>query len=675
MSSSPRDGTVKPQQSQRASGTPSGAPSSSETTTFDRFFPVSYKKQTYPLEQQFKQKQSEPLSAVEDRGAAREQEEETSITDDDITCITGSQGIPVRRTTAFDFPCQAASFLLSEDFMEQFVQRFIETASKLHQDLSPSLPRLLPPEKGNQTSLESFPSSYVLQLPGGFILSFHGAAQELRDAQESLVPVLHARGKETKQDVEKPQNQADPEKEEAASKLQTQQSTPVSKKTQISDAQVPSATDWIDIRKEVFKGENLKMIGSRSMAMPVTCDAQDEKPRWEPLDREAVKDLMKAIRDKGLGSSYFKQLLKGTFKIYDLTPFDLKCLASLILTDSQFIIWDAKWRRALDVLRNKYQGGPKAGFTVAQLAGDPPLDNPARQASLFPREVLIDIKDAARKAMVKIPLAGVSESSYIDIKQGPSESFTSFIDRLKQAMDRQVCDEWLKPHLLRCFAFMNTNTECKRIISALPGLPSMAEMIEACSRVGTPQHVTTIWGDQVERVIKAQYESTKEVFVTHQKNNSTMATTQCYRSTLLGKVLRIDVDGRSPGGKPFHICPDNPFVSDPKACLEDNEKTSKWEKQDICIGSTTACAFPGKISSYSKFIISFAEDRSSAYAPYGLLYKLIHAARVISLIQTRFEAIYYNSFTHHIQWHLAAMLHPVVEVTKPSIMGKRVWKV
>ncbi|XP_074673956.1 HHIP-like protein 2 isoform X3 [Strix aluco] len=37
------------------------------------------------------------------------------------------------------------------------------------------------------------------------------------------------------------------------------------------------------------------------------------------------------------------------------------------------------------------------------------------------------------------------------------------------------------------------------------------------------------------------------------------------KSTLLGKVLRIDVDGKNPDGKPYSIPPDNPFVSDPKA--------------------------------------------------------------------------------------------------------------
>ncbi|RMB89295.1 hypothetical protein DUI87_34276 [Hirundo rustica rustica] len=174
----------------------------------------------------------------------------------------------------------------------------------------------------------------------------------------------------------------------------------------------------------------------------------------------------------------------------------------MILTDSQFIIWEAKWRRALNELRDKYQGGANAGFTVAQLAGDPPLDNPARQARLFLWEVLTDIKNAARKAMVQIPPTGVTESSYTDIKQGSSESFTSFMDRLMQAVDRQVSDEGVKPHLIRCLAFANTNPECKRVIGAMPGRPSMAEMIEACSKVGTPQHVTTVLGDQVEKAVK-----------------------------------------------------------------------------------------------------------------------------------------------------------------------------
>ncbi|RMC21925.1 hypothetical protein DUI87_02796 [Hirundo rustica rustica] len=425
---------------------------------------------------------------------AAEEDQDMSITDDDINHITASEGIPIRKAKAFEFSRQASSFLLSKDFMKQFFRQFSEAASEFQHDPMSSFSRIFLPRKG--------------------------VAEKLCDAQQSLVPVPQEKEKEMKQDEVKPQKQVDPGKDEAAVKLQTQQSIPVLDKTQVPGARVFRATDWTEIRKKALKGEMLQM-GSRSVAMPVTYDAQDANPRWERLDREVVKDLMKAVHDNGLGSPYFKQLLKGTSNIYDLTPFDLKSLASMILTDSQFIIWEAKWRRALNELRDKYQGGANAGFTVAQLAGDPPLDNPARQARLFPREVLTDIKNAARKAMVQIPPAGVTESSYTDIKQGPSESFTSFIDHLTQAVDRQVSDEGVKPHLIRCLAFVNANPECKRVISAMPGQPSMAEMIEACSKVGTPQHITTVLGDQVEKAVK-------DVFANFQQR-------QCYKCVKQGR--------------------------------------------------------------------------------------------------------------------------------------------
>uniref|UniRef100_A0A8D2LJT0 HHIP like 2 n=1 Tax=Varanus komodoensis TaxID=61221 RepID=A0A8D2LJT0_VARKO len=230
------------------------------------------------------------------------------------------------------------------------------------------------------------------------------------------------------------------------------------------------------------------------------------------------------------------------------------------------------------------------------------------------------------------------------------------------------------------------------------------------------------------------------------------------KSSLLGKVLRIDVDGQSSDRKPYRIPPDNPFSSDPKArpevyaygvrnmwrcsvdrgdplthkgrgrifcgdvgqnkfeevdiivkggnygwrakegfecydiklcqnsslddilpifayghsvgksvtggyvyrgcespnlnglyifgdfmngrlmALHEDERSNKWKKQDICIGSTKACAFPGLISTYNKYIISFAEDEAgelyfmatsypSAYAPHGALYKFVDPAR------------------------------------------------
>ncbi|RMC21067.1 hypothetical protein DUI87_01924 [Hirundo rustica rustica] len=149
-----------------------------------------------------------------------------------------------------------------------------------------------------------------------------------------------------------------------------------------------SATDWADIRKKALKEKDFDIADTESVALPVRYGPQNANPRWERLDHEVIKDLMKAVKDNGLGSLYFKQLLKGTFNTYDLTKYDCRAIASMILTDSQLLIWEAKWRRALGQLRNRYQEGPHAAFTIPQLAGDPPNDRPEDQAEHLPGDVL-----------------------------------------------------------------------------------------------------------------------------------------------------------------------------------------------------------------------------------------------------------------------------------------------
>ncbi|TRZ07423.1 hypothetical protein HGM15179_019684 [Zosterops borbonicus] len=119
-------------------------------------------------------------------------------------------------------------------------------------------------------------------------------------------------------------------------------------------------------------------------------------------------------------------------------------------------------------------------------------------------------------------------------------------------MDRRVSDQAAKPHLLRSLAFANANVECKRIISAMPGQPSVTEMVEACSKVGTPQHVATIqesiWGEQIKEILKAQDEKFSKTLAALQpalqQNNSpeVMATKfvggPCYKCGKHGHVKK-----------------------------------------------------------------------------------------------------------------------------------------
>ncbi|TRZ08250.1 hypothetical protein HGM15179_018857 [Zosterops borbonicus] len=228
----------------------------------------------------------------------------------------------------------------------------------------------------------------ALAEPSGFVraIKYQGVSMDkvptpqlgVREIPKREITLMDE-GITSQEDVDKQQMQADSRRGEAALALQLQQLIPISEDSKISDAQVSSATDWTEIKKKALKEFNL--TGRRSLALPVTYDAQGQNPRWERLDHDVIKELAKAICDNGLGSPYFKQLLKATFNIYDLISFDLKSIASMILTDSQVLTWEAKWRRALEELRNKYRGGPHAGITVVRMAGDPPDDEPGKDRS------------------------------------------------------------------------------------------------------------------------------------------------------------------------------------------------------------------------------------------------------------------------------------------------------
>lgn len=129
-------------------------------------------------------------------------------------------------------------------------------------------------------------------------------------------------------------------------------------------------TNWGDVRRTALQDRDYEILDTDSIAMPVRCGRRNENPRWEPSDHQVLQDLWEAARKEGLVSPYFMQLLRVIFKNYDLVPFDCSYIALTIFTDSQLLLWDARWRRALTQLRNRYAGGPHAALTFAQSAGD-----------------------------------------------------------------------------------------------------------------------------------------------------------------------------------------------------------------------------------------------------------------------------------------------------------------
>ncbi|XP_063277422.1 RNA-binding protein 33-like [Prinia subflava] len=270
-------------------------------------------------------------------------------------------------------------------------------------------------------------------------------------------------------------------------------------------------TDWHEVRRLICKEESLNLL-----AMPVLFSQQAEGPRtWTAIPPHEIKELRKAVKDSGICSPYFKQLLKSMIEEHTLTPNDCKNLASVILTDSQYMLWEHIWRRMLTGVLTTYRQSTDATLrtlTISKLTGEHPDDRNEDQVNL-PRIVFDDIKKMARRAFLQIQPAGSFEKAYNLISQELSEPFTAFADRVIQAAERQCGDDIARPIMIRDIIENNANAECKRVIKALgKQRPTVPEMIEACNKIGSPQQVAAIQanelgktlGEKIERAVTAQ---------------------------------------------------------------------------------------------------------------------------------------------------------------------------
>lgn len=145
-------------------------------------------------------------------------------------------------------------------------------------------------------------------------------------------------------------------------------------------------------------------------------------------------------------------------------------------------------------------------LTISKLTGDHPNDRNEDQVNL-PRTALDDTKKMARRAFLQIQPAGNFEKAYNLITQELSEPFTTYVDRVIQAAERQCSDDIARPVMIRDIVENNANAECKRVIKALgKEKPTVPEMIDACNKIGSPQQVATIQATELGKVLGEQIE-------------------------------------------------------------------------------------------------------------------------------------------------------------------------
>ena len=129
------------------------------------------------------------------------------------------------------------------------------------------------------------------------------------------------------------------------------------------------------------------------------------------------------------------------FDTYVLTPHDRKSLVQLLLAPTQYALWDSHWRGGLQALLLTYVGHGNAAMavlTIQHLTGTGRHSDPAAQAPDIHQEALEAVRGEARKALLKIPDSQKPQKAFITVTLGPRESYMEFIDRLKNALARQV---------------------------------------------------------------------------------------------------------------------------------------------------------------------------------------------------------------------------------------------
>jgi len=302
------------------------------------------------------------------------------------------------------------------------------------------------------------------------------------------------------------------------------------------------AAHWRNLRKQALLEGEVEMAAALSCPVITRNQGPNE---WQPLPWDLVKELRKTVMQHGLTSPYAQSLLQNVMRGHLLTPFDLRSLADLIFTPTQRVLWESHWRTlchtaALDNL-GRQSGDPLQLAGIPQLMGEAPTATPQLQAQSAP-EILRQSAELAYQAMLKVPDTGKAFKSFTSIKQDPSESYTQFIDRLQEAIQKQVENKQDKEALMLKLAVENANADCKKLLQSLRN-PTLTDTIETCNRVGSVTYNTEAFAAAFAAAFASAVQVTNKLCF------------QCGKPGHFKRVCPQRQRGESGNGDPPGICP------------------------------------------------------------------------------------------------------------------------
>ena len=249
------------------------------------------------------------------------------------------------------------------------------------------------------------------------------------------------------------------------------------------------------IRDAMIEGQFLPL------AFPVIAD-NNGRGVWEALDWKVLKEAKNAVTQYGLKSPYTQSVLQHIFSSQLLTPYDSRMIVQMLLPASQQLQFLQHWQTACDRAASipRQQGDPLFGVQAQMLVGAGPFTRPEWQAQCA-TEVLQLSQELAYRALTNMHDEN-TRPAFTAVKQGPTESYGKFIDRLHAAiMAHPDMDESMKAKFLDMLAFDNANEKTKRALSVLLRGSNTGQLLEAAERM-SEQEKATIMAAAVGAAVK-----------------------------------------------------------------------------------------------------------------------------------------------------------------------------
>ena len=184
-----------------------------------------------------------------------------------------------------------------------------------------------------------------------------------------------------------------------------------------------------------------------------------------------------------------------------MAPCDQKGLAGTVLMPAQFTVWHSEYtdhylRKAAE---NNSSENP---FQLNMLLWTEQYESP--------KEVKMDPLDCSRcsqaafhalKMVLEAKVLG--PGSFVNILQGATEAYLDFVDRLQEAIRKQVESQEAAKTVSLQWAYENANCDCTAVLNPLKlTTTDISQFIKACQDVGTEQHPATLPAAAIKGEIK-----------------------------------------------------------------------------------------------------------------------------------------------------------------------------